>query len=416
MVLVVSKQPHQRGPDTDRDERRYGRGGLGPALGICTSMSTAEIRPDQFAELINARWDGAGIVERGGQTLLSTEPIHDGEGADIFPYWFDFGTPFRVWWAGHGCPGAAIQQGSSIRHFDFEQDPPVQRSVWDKSTTVGMTIGTYGGNQYVMVDDAFNRFALIPVPFGTDNIALAGTRQSVPVATFPGYSCNAIIEFDGLCFLALEDTVGAAHKIVTYDSVTIRDDLTGIPIPRAFGLYRDQLAVGFALADNQIRLRARGDSPGTYTTVAGPGIGTRAGLNSMISYKDRLYGIGDTADIWRYDGAALVVAHTVAGAILSSIETGFGYLYYGYANPGPIIGRYDNTAFVDIHKDLVGEVPTGNQVRMLRYHREQLVAGVRTGTDLGVTVAVSPGSDTAGTYEDFPEEAGPANIFYGVVM
>jgi hypothetical protein len=399
----MAKRPQQRGPLTDRFNRRFGVEGIGIPEGVNTEVSPSLIRREQFRRLINARWRGDGVVPRAGQLLLSGV-IHSAS-AGIYPTDFAVGTPKRLWTLGSGCPGESVGVGFSISHFDQEQEPPYQRAVWFASATQNIALGTYGGIPHVGLDAELRRLQLVKVPWGTENLSVSGSSQSLPLDSYAGYKFNAMLEVGGIFYLALEDG-GGNGKIVAWDGKTSRNDLTGITAPKALGKWRDQLVVGFAAAANKIMIRAQGStSPGTYSTVV-PGAGTVAsftGINSIVSFKDAVFIADGAANVWRYDGTTLAVFRNVVGAVIPVLAVGFGFLFYGYASAGAhaVIGRTDGVAaFVDAHKDITSQDATVTSIHALAYYRDNLAAGGKaTLTPFQSKIFVSRGPATSGTYD-----------------
>lgn len=432
------KQGHQLGPQTKRVERRYGSVSpdLGSRLpapgGVNTEKRGASIPPWQFQRLVNIDWQGDEIIPRPGQGRLhGGVVIHDAL-ASIHPHDFRIGCPTRLWHVGEGCPGESLGGGFWVGHYDQEQDPLIQRAAYYSTAVNALSIATYAGQPYVCVDDQLRRMNTINVPYGTETLTLAGQGQDVPAATFPGFCCTVMAEFDGLLYLILKSTTGGPHKIATWDGKTLRDgqggtvaDLAGIPNanePTAFGFWRDFLVLGYVAAANKITLRAPGAGPGTWTDVV-PGAGTiatRLGRNSIVSYKDEAYIASGGADLWNYDGTTLAVGRTIVGAQITCVEQAFGYLFYGYKTAAnvPIVGRYDNTTYVDVHKDLSVEVPLGKALTSISYYRESIAVTLEQ-TGLAATALVqSPGQNTTGTWEVLPfvGSLGSNTVRYMVVL
>lgn len=422
----MAKLAQQRGPSTDRFERQYGLNDIGYPEGVNTELSPSRIRKEQFRRLINSRFRGTSVVPRGGQAALKGgDAIHDAA-ACIYPEDFVMGTPKRLWSIGDGCPGQSAGVGFTVSHFDLEQRPVFQRAVWYQNAVDQIAIGSYGGVPHVGVDSDFKRVQLVPVPFGTENISLAGSDQSLPLASFPGFTFNAIMETGGICYLALDDGAGGG-KIVSWDGKTVRNDLTAIDTPLALGVWRDQLVVGFGSGSNKIMVRAEGStSPGTYATVT-PGVGTVAaypGINSITSFKDGLYLIDGVSKVWKYDGTTLAVVHTIAGATeLAGLCSAFGFLWYAYtdASNHAVLGRSaDGAAFTDGYKDFTtGEEIHAYHARSLAYYKDSLAVGILSTSRS--KVYISPGPVTGGTWtgyvpNDLVTGADPSDIRYLVVV
>jgi hypothetical protein len=414
------KYLNQLGPQTTRLERRYGSGGVRSPGGVNSEKNGGSIPPHQFVRLINIDWKGDELIPRPGQSRLHADvEIHDAN-ARIHPHDFRLGCPTRLWHVGEGCPGEALPgAGFFIGHYDQEQEPVVQRAAYYPLAVNALSIATYGGQPYMAVDDQLRRLNTINVPWGQEQLTMAGQGSDLPVATFPGFCCPTMIEFDGYLFLILKSTTGGTHKIATWDGKTLRDgtgattaDLAGILAanePVAFGLWRDSLVLGYVSAANKISIRARGNTPGTWTDVA-PGAGTVAanpGRNSIVSYKDEVYIADGGANVWNYDGTTLAIGRTVAGATIRCVEQAFGYLFYGYKAVAPgdeaMLGRYDNTTWVDVHRNLTVDQPNADYVNSLSYYRESLAVTVqRTGTGTAAVILESDGRDTSAAFQPHP--------------
>jgi hypothetical protein len=384
------KRSHQLSALTKRIERRYGaptEGGnvLGPPGGVVTENPGSEIPANCFTELLNGEYKGNSVVRRWGSSPVNQDEfIHDAE-AYIHPVDFRPGSPFRLWFYGPGCPGQSAGSGFFLGHYDPEQSPNIQRAAWYQTALEDIAIALYGGQPMLAVDSTLRKLNLIPVPWGTENISLAGAGQDVTLvdlslAPWSIVSVHAMIEFDGLLFLAC--TVGSAGAVFTWDGKTLREDLPGIAAPNSFGLWRDSLVMGFS-GTSEIRIRARGESPGTWATVT-PGAGTinvARGVNSIRSYRDVVYLADDVGgDVWSYDGTTLVIARSPAGAVrVQSLAVGMGKLWYGYATAGAaILGSRDSAGvYTDVARDLSVVYPGANDFPAMEFYRNSIVAGIR---------------------------------------
>jgi len=406
------KYPQQRGALTGRQEFLYGQQELPSPGGMNTDSDPASIRPWEFVSAINVDFEGNTVKERPGVTKVNPSALHAAS-ARHHPTQFEFGTPFRLWLKGDGCPGESAGDGFYVGQLDFEQEPMFQRASWFDDATTSIAIGGYGGVPYVGVDSILYRQQLIPVPYGSEALSLAG-QPAVEVARFPGFNIVGLREFDGFLFVLLDAGAGAS-KIARYDGRTMNDgtggttaDLTGIDTPTTLGLWQDFLVCGFGFATGHIRLRARGASP-VWTTVAGV-ISTTVG-NSLASYQNKLYGASGGADIWVYDGTgAPANVHTPAGATdvgslaVTEDAAGLRYLVYGYGAGIPVarLGRFDGTVWTDVHKNINTQITQAFAVPALGWFKSHLAIGVVTTVGGGGGfILVSPGRDTAGTYAVF---------------
>lgn len=420
----MAKHSQQRGPLTQRFERRYGRDELPDAGGVNTEKAPPDIGPHQFVRLVNVRWRDGGIGGRGGQSALwagggnGGTPPHPGA-TGVYPGMFDLGSPCRLWFTGDGCPGQSAGLGFYIGHFDPEQDPTWQRAAWYDAAVSAVNLGAYGGQPYISVDNALRRLTLIQVPYGRENIALAGDGQDVPIETFTGYVVKFLQAFDGKLFIGLDAGAGAS-KVVSYDGRTIRDDLSSIDPPIAAGLWRDSLIIGFASGTGHIRVRAAGDTP-SWTTVTAAGVAVAPGVNSIRSYADVAYLCDGATKVWAYNGSTLTTARTVAGATIRALAVGCNgtsrRLFYGYGTSGShaVIGMTDGSTWTDAHKDLTAvDCPTATDVRGMEWYRDCLAVAVLSATP---KLCLSPRTTTSGTYSVVGYTSSYANaVFYLVAM
>lgn len=401
------KKAHQLSALTKRIERRYGAPTedgviMPPPGGVVTENPGTEIPANCFVELLNAEYQGNKLRRRWGSTPSNqSEYIHDVT-ASIHPVDFRPGSPFRLWFYGVGCPGESASLGFFTGHFDPEQNPNIQRSVWYDTGTTDIAIGVFGGQPMVAIDASLRRLNLLPVPWGVENIAMAGGGQDVPLvdlslAPWGITSVHACLEFDGQFFLAC--TVGSGGAVFAWDGRTLREDLTGIGAPNSFGLWRDSLVMGFNGA-SEIRIRARGASPGTWSTVT-PAAGTinvAKGVNSIRSFRDVVYLADDVgADLWAYDGTTLQIVRSPAAATtLQCLAVGFGRLWYGHVTGGKaILGQRTSAGvYTDSVKDLSTVLTGANDFPAMEFYRNSIVAAVRKTAQTALLVSGDePGTD-----------------------
>jgi hypothetical protein len=352
--------------------------------------------------ILNGRFYGGDIIERPGLSLFydfaaaSTEVDTLGD--------FQPAKSLKLWILGDGCPGVSSSVGFYLANLDQEQSPEFQRAVYYSSAVTALHIATYDNYLYVGTDADLRRLQIIRQPFGTEAISVSGTSQDTPIKTFTGFTIRCLQAFDGKLFIGLDNGAGAS-KIVTWDGLSFRDDITGINAPVCFGLYHapkagDTLVVGFAAASNHIRYRVTGDSPGTWTTKA-PGAGTIASV-SMATFKDKLYIADGTTGIWAFDADANTltsVRNPGSATAVRALTTFNNLLYFGYetATSG-IIGKYDGTTWTDVEKNLFTQASC-TSIRTLADYRGRLWVGGIKGLN-GGHIYFSPLTVTTGTYGD----------------
>lgn len=426
------KKQHQRGPLTERIERQYGvptEGGvLMPApRGVVTDSPGNQIHPSAYVEALNVEYEGNRTRSAFRYQLASLEAyIHDAN-ARIHPQDFRPGSPFRLWYAGEGCPGESLGTGFFLGHYDPEQYPNLQRAVYYSGSLLGVNIAPYGGQPMVSVDLEFRQLNLLPVPWGTENIAVSGVGQDVlladlSLAPWSLTSVEVMYEFDGLYFIVGQAAGG--YKVLTWDGRTIREDDSGTGIPTGLGLYRDSLILGFTSAANKIRIRERGESPGTWRTVT-PGAGTVAcvrGLNSIRSYRDNAYIVdGPGGNIWKYTGATdtLAIDRTLAADTVSCLTVGFGRLYFGWVRTSDgfaKIGMLDGVTYTDLVKDMEDVVSLADDIPAMEFYRNSIVVVLREAATTYLTV--SDNDSLAGSNWENHANVGifSNNVFYMVPM
>lgn len=353
--------------------------------------------------LENARFFGGEITDRSGLTKLLAAQIDAAGGASV-TYLGDhqITTPRKLWIVTDGCPGISSAVGFSLTCIDTEQDPEFQRVVYYDTLTSSFTIAGFDGNLHLGSDSVLRKLELLALPWGSsENLAVSGSSQDVPLVTFTGYDIGTMLEFDGKLFIGLDNGAGAS-RIVTWDGVSWRIDLDSIDPVTCFGLYRvtdggDCIVAGFGSGTNHIQYRPTGDSPGSWTTVA-PGAGT-LDARQMISYKDVLYLADVGGDVWDFDGTTLASARTPAGSTTcKSVATFGGNLIFGYATAAAaIIGSYDGSSWTDAEKDFDAQFSGADDIRALAGYRGSLMVGGIKGATGGFIWA-SPGADITGTY------------------
>jgi len=119
-----------------------------------------------------------------------------------------------------------------------------------------------------------------------------------------------------------------------------------------------------------------------------------------VQYKDNLYIVENSRDIWKYDGTTLSVVHSLPVGATDVLALGVfgGYLFFGWTTTLGVVtlGRFDGTTWTDSHKNVSAFVTGATRIRQLLEYRGDLWAGVGAAT--GFRMYRSPGSDTSGTW------------------
>jgi hypothetical protein len=387
------------------------RSGMGGAWGgMVTEGDPSTNNPFRPRVLINCDLVGGEIRERPGLTKLYASALHSASACirNIVP--LTIPKPYKLWLVTAGCPGLSASVGFSINAIDTEQDPEFQRVTYYDGTAAQIVLGRYNENMYIGTDAALRRLQMIRQPWGTESLAVSGSTQDTPLRTFTGFTVRCLAEFDGKLFIGLDNGAGAS-KVVTYDGISFRDDVTGIDPPVCFAKYRvqnggDALVMGTSNT-NTLYIRATGDSPATWTSL-----GTVA-AKEMVSYRDVLYIATETADIYSWNGTALAVARTPASAVTTRCLTLFnGFLYFGYETAtSAIIGKLNSSgSWTDVEKNLTTQFAGTTQIRALVEYRGFLIGSGLSGS--GKIWVSPPLGATTGTWVQItPNALSVGNIF-----
>jgi hypothetical protein len=297
----------------------------------------------------------------------------------------------RLWAVVKGCFGTAIGTGSQILHIDPSETPIVQRySSYFAELDRASPLGVYSGRLYFGDKSMLREVLLIP---GNTGQAISSVLQkpiNVPIHNFPGFTVRCLLEFDGRFYIGLEnDSAPASSKITAWDGAQFIDDLTGIRPPLNFGIWRHRLVAGFDATAANIRWRAAGTPPGSWTTVGLAGFLCADQGNAMQEVRQYLYIASGTDLIHRFDGTSLSLVRTIAGAAVdgfgcTALTLHNGLLYYGWNTPAAAyssrIGRHDpdSTAaneWVDTYKDISTEVANFKSLQALASYRQSIFAG-----------------------------------------
>lgn len=390
--------------------------------GMRTEGDPSSNAPNQPRMLVNLLPRGGGYVPRAGSAAFNSTAFQSSVACIRLIADYQLKTNKKLWMLGDGCPGVSSSAGFFIASLDQEQKPEFQRITYYSTLVSSVAIASFDKILHIGADAGLRKLQLIAQPYGTENITAAGSGEDTPIYTFSGFVIRCLMTFDGLLFIGLDGGAGAS-KIATWDGLAIRDDLTGINPPLAFGAYRiqnggDAIVVGFASGTNHIRIRGTGTSPGTWTTVT-PSAGTVAvgQTNSMVSYKDVLYLADGSTNVWSYNGTTLAVARVPALATaVRTVEVFNGLLYFGYETlTSARIGKYDGTTWTDVEKNLTTQFTTPSSIRSLRGYRNCLLASGVSGVS-GGRLWFSPETATSGTWTEItPNSAFNGEIEYLLV-
>lgn len=395
-------------PGLERFENRTGVSGFPGWRGVNSELDIEGMPDNQLFRLVNGRWQQGNLIPVAPKELFTTLDITQ---KIKRMYGYTLTSPIKLWTSNLGCPGPVGVTGSQVNNYDSEQSPNYQQYGLYKHTTDGTAvIGTYSGSIYIGFNSVLRRSHPLATPIGQTQSGLA-TSTDIVVKIFSGWAISTLLELDGKLFIGLTHLSNPTtlSKIVVLDGVTFTDDVTGINAPIASALWREHIVFSFS---DQLRIRNVGDAPGTYSAVSGGSVpvgltGVRG--NTMVSWRDILYGVEGTDKIWSLNDAGTTVTNvrTVATAAASggipgttSVGVFLDELVYLWNNGGTIayIGKFNNsgdatTEWQDTYKSLTGDLATMLQATILKIYRDNILVGA--GRD---SVVHSPGRDIAGTW------------------
>lgn len=383
-----TRWPHQRGPQTELFERRYGYGEVPEPGGVNSLRLPSVIGPHEFRELRNVRWEGDSVKPRGGMLLIT--PQLDA-GADTHPWQTYDGTPSRLYMLGIGCPDIDASLGFCVTYYDENQLPVGGRATWYRDATDLGAIAVYGGQPHVAVGHELRRLFVPGQIFGEEALAQSGVNIDQPLARMLGGSTDVIrqmVPFSGFLFLFTDN-----GKIYAWDGLSLQLDTSGISDAKSGIVLNDDLMF-IVHADGSVTYRTRGDVPGTYTPVPGaiagtinaghrdglpPAVGTITswGQNGGAAFRDAVYHAEPSdaaaqtmARIWQIDTTGATVAHTITAGAGTRCKTLVTYpgqgMFYGWGSvnwldpvptTSPKIGFYDGTTWTDAFNDFSANAP-----------------------------------------------------------
>jgi hypothetical protein len=405
----------KRGGDgqTKRFEFRTGFGGFKWG-GMYTQGDPGACPPNKLRLLVNARIRNGELKPRASWNPLYTTPTFGDCTIDITDHKC---KPVRLWFAVNGCPGAL---GGSVLSYSPEQEPELQ--VWCKyfaTADHSVYLASFDGDVWIGENNKLRRLQVFPLVYREFGGDLSG-GQDLIVREFEGFNISCLGVFEGKLYIGLDAGAGAS-KIVEYDGTAFRDDVTGIDPPLAMAVWRQNLAVGFSPATNELHLRASGASPGSYSTIT-PGAGTVSAYqsgNSMLSHRDRLYIADGDVNLWKYDGSTLAIERSPTNATsVRAVAEFYGHLYYGYNTASAaIIGKHDqiSNVFLDTHKNITTQFTFDTVLHSLCPYRGLLIVGMSgvalSGGNYVSQAFVSPGADTASDWFGVGSESpGPSTF------
>lgn len=411
-------------PTTPQGHEFHMRPGVDPFgpnawRGVNTETDPGSLDPNELQWGENFRRQGKGLRSRSGLTQV----VDLGTDAGSVMYFgaLPSNNPrTRVWMSTLGAYGGSTVTGSGLAHYDPSEPIAFQHhSHYYRAADLQMPIAKFGTRLYIGDGDTLRELVDIRGSYGIEAIEAVPTPPVTPIVRIPGFTIRCMLEFNGFLFLGLEDdATPATSKIMAWDGLTLKTDISGIDVPVAFGIWRDKLVVGFEVGTGHIRSRAMGAIPGTWTTHALVGVETAISGNAMAECGANLFIAGGNTKLFKFDGTNVTLVRTIAGAAadgsgITSLTLHRGLLYYGWNVPityNSRLGRFDPdstaTDWVDTYLDVTAAVPDFTRLSSLLSYRGQVYMGGRQ-----VSVVASAMNDVMGTPEIVNDTGTPSTDF-----
>lgn len=304
-------------------------------------------------------------------------------------------SPLNLWVSCVGAADRAPQTGASILVVESTASPaakPYARIT--ASTYRRVPIASYGSKLIAGDGSVLRELIRVLVFPAGDQAQRIPALPSVPLDTASGWVITCLLEFSGKLFVGYQNVADpSVGKIAVWDGVEMKDDLTTVNAPSALGIWQDKLVASFYAG--YIRVRDAGVTvPGTWTNYTIAGFTSSLFGNAMAEYRQYLYIAGGGDKIYRFDGAAVVVANTIPDCYnidysstlgVTGLVLHKGVLYYCWnGDPDAVnssfLGRHDldstATPWTDQYKPLTAEIPNFLMATAIASYRGQLyIAG-----------------------------------------
>ena len=432
----MPKLPTNPPPDGNEFQIRPGVAPLGsvPWKGVNTSDDPGSLDPNEFQRAENVRIQGKNIGTRPGSELLFSLPaLGTGLGAGQVMWMREapVDNPHqRLWFSTIGCLGAFIPQGSTIANFDPSQSPGIQgyASFFANADRQSL-MGVYGDTLNVGEGSALREIVQLTSATGVNLSDVTASPPNAPLAIFTGFTITCLQEFDNKLFVGMSNDAAptTTSKIVVWDGISWQDDLTGLRVPQAFGIFQNTLVVGFDATGANIKWRPVGAAGTAWTN----GFLTSPYGNAMQQVADKLYIASNTNLIHAWDGTNLTLVRTVANCDaggttgVSGLTLHNGLLYYVWGFTVTFathIGRHDpdSTAaneWVDDYKDITLDLTnqgysgaTGiKRAKSIKSYRQQIYIGASHGW-----VCATKENDVQGTVEAI--QTGATTVGFDIIQ
>lgn len=236
----------------------------------------------------------------------------------------------RLWWGGYPALGYGgipadwfvINGGAFVGYIDTDWDPPMNDvAYFPAADTWAPSIEKFSREVYIGDYGKLRKLQLVNPPAGVDPATILSAPADETIASFPGFRCAVLQEYNGKLYFLLSDpfTLGNG-EIWSWDGFQVVQEYV-LATPAASGaaavVYKNQLVFSIAGYGSIVYF----DPTGGWATATLGGFDSSPFLNSMAQYRDKLYIVDGVDKIHSWDGAALALAHTIAP---TSSEAGRG--------------------------------------------------------------------------------------------
>jgi hypothetical protein len=225
----------------------------------------------------------------------------------------------RLWWGGEppltfiDPNWVVINGGAFIGFIDTDDDPPFQEvAFYPAGDSWTPSIEKFDREIYMGDFGKLRKLKLIRPPAGLDPADILSAPADETIATFPGFRCSVLQEYNGrLYFLLTDPFVGSNAEIWSWDGFQVVQEFvtaTTASSGSAAFVYKNQLVFTLAGYGSIVFF----DPAGGWQTATLGGFDSSPFLNSMAQYRDKLYIMDGIDKIHSWDGTSLALEHTIA--------------------------------------------------------------------------------------------------------
>jgi len=224
----------------------------------------------------------------------------------------------RLWWGGYppldyvGSSWVVVNGGAYVGYIDTDWDPPFNEvAYYPANDTWTPSIEKFNREVYLGDYGKLRKLQLIKPPAGADPADILSAPADETIASFPGFRCAVLQEYNGKLYFMLTDpfTLGNG-EIWSWDGFQVVQEYV-MATPGSLGgaaaVYKNQLVFTVAGYGSIIYY----DPASGWATATLGGFDSSPFLNSLAQYRDKLYIMDGVDGIYSWDGSALALAYTI---------------------------------------------------------------------------------------------------------